>query len=287
MVFLSFATILIPIQSIPKNICLTIFHIKTKLSTSFTFTNYKVVIRMQKLNDNPTLHEVQTLIDYSFKNKKLITLALTHSSFKNEQLNDPSSNTCDDNERLEFLGDTVLSFVISKELFNTFSDYPEGKLSKFRSILVSKNHLFKVAKELKLLRFLRLGKSEQQGQIKDKGNIMADSLEALIAAIYLDGGLKNAEKFILKNFRKYISNKRLALLDRNYKSMLQEYAQKEYKVLPQYITLFKGNQFEATVVIAKSKKAKGTGKSKREAEQGAAQMLLRSLKMKNKKKKRV
>jgi ribonuclease-3 len=242
---------------------------------------------MQKLNDNPTLHEVQTLIDYSFKNKKLITLALTHSSFKNEQLNDPSSNTCDDNERLEFLGDTVLSFVISKELFNTFSDYPEGKLSKFRSILVSKNHLFKVAKELKLLRFLRLGKSEQQGQIKDKGNIMADSLEALIAAIYLDGGLKNAEKFILKNFRKYISNKRLALLDRNYKSMLQEYAQKEYKVLPQYITLFKGNQFEATVVIAKSKKAKGTGKSKREAEQGAAQMLLRSLKMKNKKKKRV
>jgi len=238
---------------------------------------------MKKRQKNP-YKELEKILNYTFKSKKKLHLALTHSSYKNEiAAQNPSIQAIQDNERLEFLGDTVLSFVISKELFSTFPEHPEGKLSKFRSILVSKNHLFKVAKELKLIKHLHLGKSEKQGRISDKSNILADSLEAIIAAIYLDGGMKNAERFILDTFGKYITVKRLALLDRNYKSMLQEYAQKKYKTLPIYTTFFKKDLFQSSVSITKSKKAKGTGKNKREAEQAAAKMLLRKVKKKKQK----
>jgi len=234
-----------------------------------------------KKKQTSLLAELQKTIGYKFKSHRLLELALTHSSFKNEMKMLSPGNAChEDNERLEFLGDTVLSFVISKKLFRSFPDFPEGRLSKYRSILVSKGHLFKVAKELRLIHYLNLGKSEKQGRISDKGNILADSLEALIAALYLDGGMKNAERFILDHFGKYITLKRLSLLDRNYKSMLQEYAQRKYKVLPEYLTVFKKGSFHSTVRTSKSNKAVGTGKSKRDAEQNAAQKLLRKFKKK-------
>jgi ribonuclease III len=231
------------------------------------------------------LKKLEKILGYSFKNKKRLSLALTHSSYKNgpEYVSQKECAT-EDNERLEFLGDTILSFVISKKLFNDFSDFSEGRLSKYRSILVSKGHLFKVAKELKLIQFLNLGKSEKQGRIADKANILADALEAIIAAVYLDGGMKNAENLILAHFGKYITLRRLTLLDRNYKSMLQEFAQKNHKILPEYCTMLKKDVFHATVQLAHYKKALGTGKSKRDAEQNAAQKLYRTLRSKAHKK---
>lgn len=235
--------------------------------------------------DTSQLKKIEALLGYSFKKKKLLYLALTHSSFKNEHVHLSSQKTdTADNERLEFLGDTILSFVISKKLFTDFPAFSEGKLSKFRSILVSKGHLFKVAKELKLIRFLHLGKSERKGRIADKANILADSLEAIIAAVYLDGGMKNAERLINTHFAKYITLKRLSLLDRNYKSMLQEFAQKNHKLLPEYVTILKKDLFHSTVKLAHYKKALGKGKSKRDAEQNAAQKLYRSLRSKKQKK---
>ncbi|MBU1862432.1 MAG: ribonuclease III [Candidatus Omnitrophica bacterium] len=222
---------------------------------------------------------LQEQIGYSFKTVSLLELALTHSSFKNElKAHFSKSKALEDNERLEFLGDTILSFIISKKMFTLFKNCAEGTLSKYRSLLVSRKHLFKIAKEMKLVYFLKLGKGEASGTLNEKSNLLANTLEALIAAIYLDGGMKHVEAFILKHFGTYINKKKLSRLDNNYKSALQEYSQKRYKRLPFYHTLEKKQMFYAIVKILKSKKGAGWGKSKREAEQEAAKNLMKKLK---------
>lgn len=224
------------------------------------------------------LGKLEKKIGYSFRNKKLLDLALTHSSYKNEyNAHCLQNEILEDNERLEFLGDTILSFVISKHMYDKFKNQAEGKLSQYRSILVSKDSLFKVAKSLKLVHFVRVGKSEQTGTIKEKSNILADAVEALIAAIYLDSGMTNAEKFIMRYIGHYVDKRKLARLNKNYKSALQELSQKKYKMLPVYATVEKSGKFIASVLVQKTKKARGEGKSKREAEQQAAHNLLKKL----------
>lgn len=229
------------------------------------------------------LKALEKTIGYSFKRKDRLELALTHSSYKNylKQIN-PELVHNQDNERLEFLGDTILSFVITKKIFLLFDDLQEGQLSKYRSDLVAKPTLFKIAKQIKLVDFLNTGKSEASGKLKDKSSMLADAVEAIIAAIFLDGGMKNAENFILDFFGKYIDKRKLSQLNKNYKSALQEYSQKKYKTLPIYTTTFKETEFIATVTVKnkRMKKETGTGTKKREAEQKAAKNLLRKLKSK-------
>lgn len=221
-------------------------------------------------------------IGYSFKKKERILLALTHSSYKNElRLQYPDKkDELEDNERLEFLGDTILAFIVSKEMYNLFPECCEGQLSKYRSDLVSKTTLFKVAKKIKVARYLLMGRGESKANIKDKSSLLANSVESIIAAIYFDGGMKNAESFILKYFGPYIDKRKLSRLNQNFKSSLQEYTQKNLKTLPTYKTVARKNQFHSTAIATKSKTAVGWGNSKREAEQNAAQNLLRKLRAK-------
>ena len=231
------------------------------------------------------LAELEDEIGYSFKKKNLLNLALTHSSYKNEMREKGLVlEGLDDNERLEFFGDTILSFVVTKEMYLLFDDSCEGRLSQYRADLVSRNTLFKIAKKIKLALYLNLGKGEALGSVKEKRGIMANAVEAIIAAIYFDGGMKNAEKFVLRYFGVYIDKRKLSRLNQNYKSALQEYSQRKYKQLPVYQTVMKKNSFVSTAYILKSYKALGKGANKRDAEQNAAQALLKKMKAMEKKK---
>ena len=170
--------------------------------------------------------EFEKKINYKFKNKSLIDLAFTHSSFKNKI----NKNY----ERLEFLGDRVLSLVISEDLFLKYSNENEGALSKRLSDLVSKQKLLEVANEISIKEMLKIDQFEKKNlKLKKNISILSDVCEALIGAIYLDSDLENAKKFISKYWKKKISKNILPPQDP--KSLLQEVAQKKGLNLPKYI----------------------------------------------------
>ena len=170
--------------------------------------------------------EFEKKINYKFKNKSLIDLAFTHSSFKNKK----NKNY----ERLEFLGDRVLSLVISEDLFLKYSNENEGALSKRLSDLVSKQKLLEVANEISIKKMLKIDQFEKRNlKLKKNISILSDVCEALIGAIYLDSNLENAKKFISKYWKKKISKNILPPQDP--KSLLQEVAQKKGLNLPKYI----------------------------------------------------
>ena len=170
--------------------------------------------------------EFEKKINYKFKNKSLIDLAFTHSSFKNKI----NKNY----ERLEFLGDRVLSLVISEDLFLKYSNENEGALSKRLSDLVSKQKLLEVANEISIKEMLKIDQFEKRNlKLKKNISILSDVCEALIGAIYLDSNLENAKKFISKYWKKKISKNILPPQDP--KSLLQEAAQKKGLNLPKYI----------------------------------------------------
>ena len=221
---------------------------------------------------------LEAALGYRFNDPERLTRALCHSSYVNEQ----SQNGLASNERLEFLGDAVLNLAISHLLMQRFPDLAEGELSRTRAHLVNETRLAAIAREICIGPHLLLGKGEALTDGRNKNSILADAIEAVTAAIYLDGGMKNTEMFIEKYFGNYLEKSKLSRLDNNYKSALQEISQKEYKMLPFYHTTTKGEAFVATVSISKSKKASGEGKNKREAEQSAAQNLIRKLKAKKK-----
>jgi ribonuclease III len=251
-------------------------------SLTIQFPPREICMKKNK-TERALFKEFQAIIGYTFKNSSLLSLALTHSSYKNEKTVQHTSGvrkTDEDNERFEFLGDTVLSFVISRRLFVLFKQVNEGELSKYRSVLVSREILFLIAKKIKMNRFIKLGQNEAKGTVKEKVKLLANAVEAIIAAIYFDGGLKNAEKFILDLWGPYLEKKKLARLDKNYKSALQELSQKTFKMLPFYHTIAENNQFKATVSMGKDlhHKAVGYGRNKRDAEQEAAKNLLKLLK---------
>ena len=172
------------------------------------------------------INEFEKKINYKFKNKSLIDLAFTHSSFKNKI----NKNY----ERLEFLGDRVLSLVISEDLFLKYSNENEGALSKRLSDLVSKQKLLEVANEISIKEMLKIDQFEKRNlKLKKNISILSDVCEALIGAIYLDSNLENAKKFISKYWKKKISKNILPPQDP--KSLLQEVAQKKGLNLPKYI----------------------------------------------------
>jgi ribonuclease-3 len=218
-------------------------------------------------------------IGYRFKNKELLIQALTHSSYAYEcQENEPA-----DNEVLEFLGDSVLGMVVADYLVGIYPTLSEGELSKLKSSAGSTSSLSLFAKKLKLDKYIFLGKGEQKSGGRNKKTILAGTFEALVAAVYLDGGLNTARKFILAQIKphlKKINVKKFFI--NNYKSALQEYIQKESLQAPRYKTVTtKGPDHKKVFIVEvfseANSLAKAKGPSKKEAEQKAAQKALKSL----------
>ena len=215
--------------------------------------------------------ELEVILDYNFKNSDLLKKSLIHKSFDN----------LNNNEKLEFLGDRVLGLVISKKLIEIYPNEKEGIIDKKFANLVNKKTCSNIAKKINIKRFMFLGTSQKSLE-RSSDKIMSDCLEALIGAIYLDGGLKSAEKFILNFWKQHLENSILPLIDA--KTQLQEYSLKKFKELPKY-TFYKktGPQhkpmFKTDVQIPNSKKFIGTGTSKKNAQQNAANKLLHSLKI--------
>ena len=215
--------------------------------------------------------ELEIILDYKFKKNELLVQSLIHKSF----------NNLSNNEKLEFLGDRVLGLIISKRLLEIYPDEKEGIIDKKYANLVNKKTCSNIAKKLNLKKFMYLGTSHKHLE-SSADKIMSDCLEAIIGAIYLDGGIKYAEKFILSFWKKSLENSSLTIVDA--KTQLQELSLKMYKQLPKY-TFFKtsGPQhrpiFKADVQIPNSKKIFGVGTSKKNAQQNAAKKLLTILKI--------
>ena len=208
-----------------------------------------------------------------FNDKKLIEEALTHKSYAMENGGLPF------NERLEFLGDSILNTAVTAYLFKRFPKEDEGKLSKLKSQLVARQSLVGWARELKIGVFLRLSESEDLTGGRERDSLLANVMEALIGAIFLDQGFEKAEAFVLKKF----GNKK-RIVETDYKSKLQEIIQKKHKIPPSYAVLGEtgpdhDKTFEVEVLIKKKALGQGKGKSKKEAEQDAAHDALRGLRL--------
>ena len=212
-------------------------------------------------------------INYEFTNKEYILEALTHSAYSNENKNYAF------NERLEFLGDSVLSIVISDYLFKKETKLPEGELTKIRANIVCEESLSEVSKDIHLGKYMLLGKGEEATGGRERISILADALEAVIAAIYLDGGLDKAREFILTYMDKIINDSIKGKIFRDYKTCLQEVLQSNgenniwYKLIEE-----KGpdhnKRFVMEVGINDTVLGVGEGKSKKDAEQVAAKCAL-------------
>jgi ribonuclease-3 len=224
--------------------------------------------------DKIDISEFEKILDYTFKDKSLIKEALSHSSYANENKKSRHSN-----ERLEFLGDSVLSIVVSQYLFEHFRYLPEGELTKIRASLVCEKSLHVFAKQINLGRYIFLGKGEENTGGRERPSILADAFEAVIAAIYLDGGLKSAEKHILRFIPKDINNKKQSVNFNDYKTILQEVIQKNPEEKIEYILVSESGPdhnkaFNVHVCLNSNVIGHGTGKSKKDAEQMAAKEAL-------------
>jgi len=216
--------------------------------------------------DKEALQQIEQIIGYKFSNRNLLTKALTHSS--------AADNRLLSNERLEFLGDSILGVAICQILFERFPGYLEGDLTKIKSMLVSRSTCAQVAKELGLQKFLKVGK----GLASDRalsGSLAAGLLEAIIAAIYIDSGFGAARSVILKIFGTSIDQADTEQAQGNFKSLLQQYSQQQLNTTPIYELLDeKGPDhdkcFECQVVVADRHFSSAWGRSKKEAEQKAA-----------------
>ncbi|MBW2566846.1 MAG: ribonuclease III [Deltaproteobacteria bacterium] len=224
------------------------------------------------------LSSLENELGYEFKDIGLLREALQHSSYVNEQ-SDPALQ---DNERLEFLGDAVLDLVITHILMNHFLQTREGELSRMRAAIVNESQLAVVAQKLNLGQYLLLGKGEALSHGEEKSSILADALEAVIAAVYLDGGLKNAFDVIERQFSRVISQVGERLAAEDFKSRLQELVQVRFKTIPHYTVIAESGPdhdktFEVSLSIGTSLTTHGTGKSKKAAEQAAAQVAFEQL----------
>ena len=231
---------------------------------------------IKKKRGNMNLEKLENEIKYTFKNKELLKKALTHTSYANEK-------RIESNEKLEFLGDSILEFISSKYLYSNYPSLKEGEMTKVRATVVCEKSLYKIAKKHNFSEFLYLGKSEQLTGGKDRPAILADSVEAIIAAMYLDGGLKEVEKFIINNLKEEIEIATKHVGDRDHKTVLQEKLQEHGDVRIVYeITKEEGpdhnKSFEAQVSLNGKVLAKGKGKSKKEAHMQAAKKALENMK---------
>jgi len=217
-------------------------------------------------------------IRYGFRNKSLLNQALTHKSFANEKNMAASS----DNERLEFLGDSVLGIVMSHTLYNAYPGEDEGVLTRYKSQLVSGETLAKIAREIGIGEYMLLGKGEEaSGGRRHVSNLMC-ALEAVIGAIFLDGGLKPAHAFITKAFQPEIQLVKEGKGSKDYKSIFQQMVLRKYKVTPSYRVLSEigpdhKKHFIVEAVAAGKRYGIGSGQNKKSAEQASAREALSAL----------
>ena len=214
-------------------------------------------------------HPLETIIGYKFKNPRLLETALTHTSYANE-----SRAPVQHNERLEFLGDSVLQIVSADYLFHAYADRPEGDLTRIRSSLVSEGALFQFAQEINLGDYLRLGRGEERCGGRTRPSVVSDAFEAVIAALYLDGGMEVARNFILP----FVTEGKTAEAD--YKTQLQEVVQQNPEEKLTYVLESEtgpdhDKHFVVAVHLNSNCFAHGEGRSKKQAEQHAAREALR------------
>ncbi len=224
------------------------------------------------------LRALQKKIGYRFKSLDLLNQGLRHRSFVHENLAEAGQ----DNERLEFLGDAVLDLVISHLIMEQYPDYPEGSLSRLRAAVVNETRLAKIARDLSLGTYLLLGKGEEMTQGRGKNSILASTLEALLAAIYLDGGFKKALKVITQLLSLPLEMAEKESFYQDFKTKLQELSQETLKATPRYVLSKEygpghDKVFGVKVLIQGKVAGVGAGKSKKEAQQRAAQRTLRNL----------
>ena len=222
---------------------------------------------------------LQSAISYRFRDRGLLEHAMTHTSRANEDV----SGGVTDNESLEFLGDAVLGFVIADMLFREFPECDEGEKSKMKAMLVSTSTLARVAERLRLGDHLLLGRGEEKTGGRRKQALLADGCEALIAAIYLDGGIEQSRAFIVRELGGFIDDlRRDGVSAQDYKSTLQELVQGRNRPLPEYRVVGAAGPdhqklFDVEVLVAGEPLARATGPSKKEAEQEAARLALSRL----------
>lgn len=216
--------------------------------------------------EESNLGHLEELLRYQFKDKSLLVTAMTHSSL--------ADNRSDSNERLEFFGDAILDLVICETLYKRFPDYQEGDLTKIKSMLVSRKTCSKVAINLEFQRFAKVGKGMEKTRAME-GSISAGIFEAIVAAIYLDGGHSAASEFILNLFNPLIEKSNSRQHHENFKSLLQQHCQRKFSTTPDYLLLDeKGPDhnkcFEIGIVIEHRHFPTAWGVTKKEAEQKAA-----------------
>jgi len=216
--------------------------------------------------------DFEKVIGYQFKNTEYLTIALTHSSYANE-----TREQVQNNERQEFLGDAVLSIVVSDYLFNRYH-LAEGDLTKLRAALVCEKGLFSMAKKIDLGKQLRLGRGEELMGGRERPSVVSDAFEALIAAIYLDGGIECARRFILPFVEDFLSNTE-EISFKDYKTILQEIVQQNPEERVSYVLVGQSGpdhdkRFEVEVRLNSNVIGRGIGRSKKSAEQLAAKEAL-------------
>lgn len=221
------------------------------------------------------LHILEDMIDYKFQDISLLYRALTHSSYANE-------HGIESNERLEFLGDSVLGLTISDYLFKRYPNLPEGDLTKMRSIIVSEHSLALVARDIALGDYLLLGRGEERTGGRKRESILADGVEAVIGAIYLDGDFCTSADIVLSLLNVQISAVTKGTAMRDYKTQLQEYVQSQSKNGIEYALVEERGPDHAKLFIVKAFHegaflGSGRGRSKKEAEQNAARVALKFL----------
>lgn len=221
------------------------------------------------------LHLLEQSIGYTFKDINLLKNALTHTSYAYE-------NKVKSNEKLEFLGDSILEFISSKYIYNNYPKLKEGEMTKVRATVVCEDSLYKIADKHNFSDFLYLGKSEMMHKGNRKATIMADSVEALIAAIYFDSGLEEAEKFIIENLKDEVKIASQNVGMKDHKTVLQEKLQIHGNVNIEYRIINQqgpdhDKTFTAEVSLNGKVLATGTGKTKKQAEMEAANKALQQL----------
>ncbi|MEW6178343.1 MAG: ribonuclease III [Chloroflexota bacterium] len=221
--------------------------------------------------------ELASRLGLKFNDSLLLHRALTHRSYLNEH-----PEALEDNERLEFLGDAVLDFVVGAWLYHHYPEMPEGDLTRMRSALVHTEQLADFARQIKLGNAMRLGRGESQGGGRDRSALLCDTFEALVGAIYLDGGIEKVEQFLLPLLEPAAEDILVNRKNEDPKSLLQEWAQSQGFHAPQYITRAEqgpdhSKQFEVAVIIGGEVYAEGVGPSKQAAAKNAARKALEKI----------
>jgi len=256
--------------------------VKKLIDSFLSFLSAKIAVPAEQDEWTVNVVKFQQVTDYKFKNTSILKAALTHDSFFHK-FRKETSKAASPSERMEFLGDSILGLVVAEHLFLYFPDDAEGQLAKKKSKIVSEKYLTLKAHAISLGQYIIMAEEEDKSGGRNRNSILSDAMESLICAIYMDGGITQARRFIknfiLNDFKDFLNIDELI----NYKSKLQEYSQSKYHVPPVYHVLREDGpehlkEFYVNVLINNQEMGRGLGKSKKEAQQAAAKNACEKLK---------